>query len=610
MNVRKTYRNYIQNNLFVKIILVFAIIVNLTIITLSYLLFNIMSASIVNNELNSQKQAMERVNRYMEQKYDWMQDTVQDIYRNSLLASNASYFLRHSYSDYAQYILDQNYAGGNESAVDILGYLADKMDADPDIQNILLYSTDMQQLYTFSANGPRKLYATDRTHSYIPEIMAEEGPASGTPNIWIRKLINQWNTQLYAMRLQLNDKNSLENIGQLLVYFDAGMVNRTLDQKQVPFKGTVLVLTPDGQVMADSSNRYYGKPFPYMQQIGSLQDVETLDEPSYISTLTQNQAGYIVVGILPKSVAAGAYAGLKRTIILISSICIAVAVIIPSIVIFSIARRTNRIVHFMRKVEGGDLKARLQDQREDELGQISHSFNDMLDKLDKHIDREYKAGLRLKQTELAALQAKVNPHFLYNTLEVIRMRAMSQGAVDVGEMIYSLAALFRNTVSSRAENTLGEELEMCRLYLELFRIRYKDKFTYAIDCEPELLPVQVPKLLLQPIVENYIVHGLNARRKDNRLTIEAIREDGLIRVFVRDNGKGIDPDKLERLMLRLRMPETEEEQSFGLRSVHERIRLIHGPAYGLDIVSEQGQGTTVTLSWPAAAEQREEAHDV
>ncbi|MBM7563412.1 sensor histidine kinase [Paenibacillus sacheonensis] len=609
MRFQKIYRSYIQNNLFVKVILVFAIIVNLTIITLSYFLFNLMSSSIADSELNNQKQAMERVNRYMEQKYESVQSIMQNVYRNSVLASNTSYFLQHPYNDYAQYLLDQNYAGGNASAIDILSYLADKLDADPDIQNILLYSTGKRQLYAFSRNGSRKLYSTNPTRSYIPEIMAAEGPAAGTPNVWIRTLLGQWNAQLYAMRTQVNDNNTLQSIGKLLVYFDAGMVSRSLDQKQTPFKGEILVLTPDGQVMSDSSNRYYGKPYPYMKQLGSLKTSDMLDEPSYISTLTQNKAGYLVVGIMPKRTVAEAYAGIKRTIILISAICIVVAVIVPSVLVVNISRRTNRIVHFMRKVEGGDLSARLQDQREDELGQISRSFNDMLDELGRHIDREYKSELRLKQTELAALQARVNPHFLYNTLEVIRMRAMSQGAADVGEMIYSLAALFRNSVSSRTESTLGEELEMCRLYLELFRIRYKDKFAYEIDCAQELLPILVPKLLLQPVVENYIVHGMDSRRKDNLLTIEAVQAEGMVFVQIRDNGKGIQPDKLAGLRKKIRAPEVEGQDSFGLRSVHDRILLMHGPAYGLHIESALGSGTSVIAYWPAA-QKREEAGDV
>jgi len=599
LRLGKIYRNYIRNNLFVKVILVFALIVNATIITLSYLLFDLLSASVVEGELNKQKQAMDRVNRYLEQKYDWVQDTVQDVYRNGVLASNISYFLRHSYSDYIRYMLDQNYEGGNST--DILNHFAGRMESDPDIQNILLYSSEMQKLYAFHSQGSGKLYDTNATRSYVPDTMAIEGAGALTPNIWIRKTIGQWNPQLYAMGSRLNDKNTLKNIGQLLVYFDSGMVSKVLEQSE-PYKGTILVLAPGGEVMMDSSNRYYGEKYPYMEQIQSLNRIETLDEPSYISTLTQTKAGYIVVGVSPVREVAQAYAGLKRTIVLVTVASIAVAIIVPSLVIVSIARRTNKIVLFMKKVEGGNLAARLQDPREDELGQISHSFNEMLDELNRRIDREYKAEIRLKETELSALQARIKPHFLYNTLEVIRMRAVSRGAEDVAEMIYSLAALFRNSVNADPYCTLREEMEMCRLYLELFRIRYKDKFSYSIEYEPELAGVVVFKLLLQPIVENYIVHGLDSERRDNVLSIEAYREGERIHARLRDNGKGIEPDRLKRLTEQLELPEGQKGESFGLRSVNDRLKLTYGQEYGVKIESDPRQGTTVTVIWPAQKE--------
>ncbi|MFC5405869.1 sensor histidine kinase [Cohnella soli] len=603
MRLRNIYSDYLRKNLFVKVIFIFVVIVTLTIITLSYLLFNLLSASVVRSELNDQKQAMERVNRYMEMKYDWLQLTVQEIYRNNVLANNMSYFLTHPYSDYIQHMTDQNLAGGNENASDILNFFANRMELDPDIRNVILYSYEKQMMYVYQSLGPRKLIPVNATRSYIPDVMAAEGPAAGTPNVWVRKAIGQWNPQLYAMHGQLNDKNTLKNIGQLLVYFDAGLVNRALEQDRASLKGAILVLTPDGQVLSDSSNRYYGRVYPYMEQIGSLRSVEMLDEPSYISALPQNKAGYIVVGVAPTREIDAAYAGLRRTLMLIAIACIAVTILIPSLVIVNIARRTKRIVFLMKKVERGDLSARLHDAREDELGQISRGFNDMLDELVNHIDREYKSEIRLKRTELAALQARVNPHFLYNTLEVIRLRAISQGAKDVGEMIFSLATLFRHSVSSRPSNTLGEELEMCRLYLELFRIRYKNKFSYSIECPPELLGITVIKMLLQPIIENYIVHGVDSRRDDNRLSIEAVNDAGTVRVYVRDNGNGIEADKLSAILQALQSPDDEESGSFGLRSVHDRIRLAYGPTYGIHIESEQGNGTAVTVSWPA--EERE-----
>ncbi|MDI4648798.1 sensor histidine kinase [Cohnella hashimotonis] len=597
MRIKKVYRNYFQNNLFVKVILVFTVIVNLTIIAFSYFLFHFSSASIVRSQLNDQREAMDRVNLYMEAKYDWVQNVVQDVYRNNLLADNVSYLLRHSYQEYIQYTLGENYANGSASAANALEYFGNKLGTDSDIRNLILYSADQQLMYVYKYAGNPKLYQTNAARSFIPDIMSLEGPNASTPNVWIRKAIGQWDTRLYAMRSQINDKSTLKNVGQLMVYFDSEMVRQALLRVSSPFKGTLLVLTQDGSVMFDSSGKYYGQAYPYMDQINGSQDTGNTGEPVYISRLTQNAAGYTVVGIAPKAEVAQSYAGLKRAIVLIGAVCIAFAVLIPSLLIVNIAKRTNKIVRFMKKVEGGDLSVRLQDAREDELGQISQSFNEMVEELNRTIDREYKSEIKLKQTELAALQARVNPHFLYNTLEVIRMRAMSQGASDVGEMIYSLAALFRNSVRAGPDCTLGEELETCRLYLELFRIRFKDRISYSIDCSPAYASVAIPKMLLQPVVENYIVHGMENDRTDNRVAIEVTAEDGMLLIQVVNNGAPIDPERLRQIRTELDYPE-QREGSFGLRSVHERLKLMYGPEYGIGIESEPGKETRVTIGIP------------
>ncbi|THF73567.1 sensor histidine kinase [Cohnella fermenti] len=597
MRLRRIYRNYIQNNLFVKVIFVFAVIVILTVIGFSYFLFGYISASIVRNDLSNQREAMDRVNLYLEQKYEWVQSVVQISYRDNLLSDNVSYLLKHSYQEYIQYRLGEGYSPGSGNSTNAISYFGDKFEADADIRNIIVYSSDKQTLYAYKSVGSPKIYQTNTSRSYIPDMMSLDGANASTPNVWVRKLINQWDTRLYSMRVRINDKDTLKNIGQLIVYFDSEMVRQALTSSAGAAKGSILVLTADNQVMFDSSGRYYGHPYPYADRLGVYEDTAKLEEPSYVSILQSATSGYRIVGIAPKSEMAKSYERLKNTIILIAAVCILIAVIIPSLLIVSISRRTNKIVRFMKKVEGGDLNARLQDSREDELGQISRSFNEMVEELNRMIDREYKSELRLRQSEFAALQARVNPHFLYNTLEAIRMRALSQGADDVGEMIYSLAALFRGSIRPSAEAKLNEELEMCRLYLELFRIRYKDKLAFEIECPPELLAVRIPKLMLQPLVENYIVHGMESQRRDNRIAIRAEAANGLIRVKVWNNGKPIDPERLKRIRAELDYPET-ESSSFGLRSVHERLKLAYGAGYGLSLESDPEEGTTVTVEFP------------
>lgn len=597
MKAKSLYDNYVKNNLFMKMIMLFALITTVTIVTFSYFMFNVMSESIVRNELENQKKAMDSVNSYMTRKYESVQSIMLDVYRNESLSLHLAYFLQHPFEDYMKYQLDQ-YA--DEASIDMpkgLEYFENKLDSDADIENLMLYSSEKQFLFAYKQGHVTRLISTNASRSYIPDAMALENTMVSVPNAWVRAAIDQQEPKLYAMRVPITDKNTFKNLGQLLVYFNADRIQNTLESYKEQLKGYILVLGPTGEVLFDSSDQYYGARYPYADKIDSLYDTAMLEQESYVTTLTQNQAGYMVVGIAPKAEVAAAYQGLKRTIILISAICIVTVLLVPILVVINFAKRTNKIIRFMRKVESGDLSARIQDEKEDELGQISRSFNDMLGELTRHIDRVYKAEIKQKHTELAALQARVNPHFLYNTLEVIRMRAVSQGAKDVGEMIYSLSVLFKSFVQPKGENTLKDELETSRLYLELFRIRYKDKLSYEITCDESLACRRIMRMALQPIIENYVVHGLEPRRSDNRIGISVWQTEERVRIQVEDNGSGIEPERLESIRLAMDSPE-ETGESFGLRSVHERLKLLYGMDYGIEIMSTPGVGTIVTLEFP------------
>jgi two-component system sensor histidine kinase YesM len=594
---KSLYDNYVKNNLFMKMILLFALITTVTIVTFSYFMFNVMSQSIVRNELENQKKAMESVNSYMTRKYESVQSIMLDVYRNESLSLHLAYFLQHPFEDYMNYQLDQYADESNADVPKGLGFFENKLDSDTDIANLMLYSSEKQFLFAYKQGHVTRLISTNASRSYIPDAMALENTMVSVPNAWVRSAINQYEPKLFSMRVPINDKNTLKNLGQLLVYFNSDRIRNALDSYNEQLKGYIVVLGPSGEVLFDSSDRYYGVRYPYADKIDSLYNTAMLEEESYVTTLTQNQAGYLVVGVAPKSEVAAAYQGLKRTIMIISAVCIVMVLLVPILVVSNFAKRTNKIIRFMRKVESGDLSARILDDKEDELGQISRSFNDMLDELTRHIDRVYKAEIKQKHTELAALQARVNPHFLYNTLEVIRMRAVSQGARDVGEMIYSLSVLFKSFVQPKGENTLKDELETSRLYLELFRIRYKDKLSYEIICDESLAGRKIMRMALQPIIENYVVHGLQPKRADNRIVITIEQLEGRVRIQAEDNGIGIEPERLESI--REAMDSLEETgESFGLRSVHERLKLLYGTDYGLVIESTPGVGTIVTLEFP------------
>jgi two-component system sensor histidine kinase YesM len=593
----------LKHSMFLKMMIFISGIALLTLVTLAYVIFAALSQSMVNEELERQEQAMDMVNRYMEDKVEWMQSFIQDVYRDQVLSQNLTDYLQRPYEEYLAINLDQLLVGrGLKDQITVV--LAGLFERHPDLERIVVYSSDRQYLYALAPGGSQKMISVNAARSFIPDVMMLDTPSVTAPNIWVKKAVGLQETALYAVRAAINNPLTMQQIGQIFFYFDSRAILEELETRRNSFKGYITVLTPDGSVLFDSSGTYYGYRYPYMQQVQSLEREAYLNEASYLTARTQAN-GYTVVGVLPKQELAELIRPLRRNIALICLVCMAVMIMIPALLLSNYAKRTNRIVKFLRNVETGNLMVRLADPHKDELGQIAAAINKMVEELNRYIDRVYKVEIRQRQTELQVLQARINPHFLYNTLEVIRMRAVALGARDVAEMTYSLAMLFRNLVHPKHPHTLKDELEHCRLYLELFRIRYKDKFHYSIDCEPELRKIPVLRMLIQPVIENYVLHGLRIESDDNRIRIEAKRKDGDIEVTVQDNGRGMSGEKLDEIRQSFRMPEA-DGQSFGLRSVHQRLAMLYGSPYGVEIDSDEGAGTRVAIRFPA--EEKGDAH--
>ncbi|WP_019913484.1 sensor histidine kinase [Paenibacillus sp. HW567] len=602
MLLPKWYKKHFKNNLFMKIILIFSIIAVFTTITFSYLMFLLMSQPVVQRQLDIQKRTVESVNNYMQNKYDAVQTMMRDVYRDSELASNTSYLLEHPYQDYVTYRLDR-YLNESSITTDSVQFFRNKLEDDPDIRRLLLYSSAKQQLYVFNERQNFNIISTNAARSLVPDALyLEEASSVTAPNIWVRKTISLADSPMFSIRVPINDKQSLRNIGQLLVFYDAEHIWESMGDYKDDFKGNIVVLSADNDVLFDSSGKLYGKKYPYPEQVEAVfSDGEEVNG-MMITKLTHSQGGFTVLSAVPEQELAATYRGLRNMIIIICLICILFAVITPSLFISNFAYRAHNIIRFTRKVKNGDLAARITDVKEDELGQISKSFNDMLDELNLYIDRVFKAEIKQKHSEISALEARVNPHFLYNTLEVIRMRAISQGAPDVGEMIYSLSVLFKSYVHPKSKHTMKDELEACRLYLELFRIRYKDKFSYELHCPKELEGRVVLKMSLQPIVENYILHGMRTDRSDNHISIQLFKEGEILRAVVADNGRGIPPERLQQIQSDLLHTDS-SSQSFGLRSIHERMMLLYGAPHGVRVESEEGARTTVTVCFPDLGEE-------
>ena len=261
---------------------------------------------------------------------------------------------------------------------------------------------------------------------------------------------------------------------------------------------------------------------------------------------------------------------------------------------------TGPIAALCARVEGigsGDLEEREPIRAEEyELRTLSEGFEQMVGRLNRQIQETAHNQERLRRTELALIQAQVNPHFLYNTMDTIIWLIEAEKTEEAVEMVSNLSAFFRHSLSRGQDIiTLREEEEHVCSYLQIQQARYKDIMRYTVNIAPELRSAMIPKLTLQPLVENALYHGVKLKRGLGHIYVTGRGEGDEILLQVTDDGVGIPPEWLAQLT---RSIEQGERVGFGLSTVHERVQLFFGPSYGLSISSQPGAGTTISIRIP------------
>jgi two-component system, sensor histidine kinase YesM len=253
-----------------------------------------------------------------------------------------------------------------------------------------------------------------------------------------------------------------------------------------------------------------------------------------------------------------------------------------------------------------DLQALMTSDNVDEITELGMSFNIMIGKIKELLDSKIQEQENLKKAELRALQAQINPHFLYNTLDTIIWMAESKKTDQVVKIVSALSKFFRISLSKGMDwITIGEEVERIRSYLTIQKIRYRDILDFKIEVDKDVAENTILKLILQPLVENALYHGIKNKRKGGTISVRArMKGEGEVLLEVEDDGIGFTSEKLNQLRAELEddTGAIKLESGFGLDNVNKRIRLYYGKPYGLSVQSEYATGTCVTLVIPAKME--------
>ncbi len=256
-------------------------------------------------------------------------------------------------------------------------------------------------------------------------------------------------------------------------------------------------------------------------------------------------------------------------------------------------KRINSLHDSMEAVRSGNMNIQIHDNLPDEIGSLTNNFQEMLDEINRLIRENYKNKLLLKETQLKTLQAQINPHFLYNCLSLINSKALMNKQPEISQMSQRLSTFYRTTLNKgRSETTLPNEIENMKSYVDIQKLLHDNDFDVVYQIDSPLPEIEVPNLLLQPLVENALVHGiLPNKSRYGRLFLAISKVMDKIRFTVLDNGLGIPAEKLPTLL-------QTDSGGYGLKNVHERLQLSYGEEYGLTINSIPGESTMITFTIP------------
>lgn len=403
----------------------------------------------------------------------------------------------------------------------------------------------------------------------------------------------------FSLVRKINNTTGNANLGGIVIDISVMDIYRLLSGLKLT---NVIILNGDNEIVYSSAIERIGLKWAeggnIHENTSGWMDIE--GRRMFVSSTYSDVTGWRFVTLDPLSSIQSNSNKYRDITIGIGFFALIIALVISNYVSRRITQPIRNLQEKMKKVQAGDFNIHLDVRSTDEVGQLTRSFNRMTEEIHTLVHHVYKSEITRKEAQLKALQSQINPHFLYNTLDSMNAIAVLEEVPLLSRMAKMLSEMFRYSISSGEQVVpLREELKQVVRYVEIQQIRYDDKFSLIVSIPEHLLAYRIPKLTLQPIVENAIYHGLEMIPGEGRIEISGYETDDYTMIEVSDNGQGITPNDLADIQRHLRHRETKSvSEHIGLANVQERIELHYGPDCGISLKSEHGKGTTVTYKLP------------
>lgn len=460
---------------------------------------------------------------------------------------------------------------------------------DPILRSSSYFHGGMQRITIYTDNGMVK---HDTTVAPVSEIEETDWYQKTLEHPGLNWFVNYPEKTLFSAR-KLTFSGAREGVN--ILYMDVDYQKLFTPYAETLISECGLYITDQEGKLVFEESRFSGKNQNYDLTYSEFLEQRDRGSADYTILCEQsNTTGWTVwlyqpVGLAGESMRPiGVMAGV--TIL----ICIFAAVLAYFITSGMVSGRIERLTFLMQEVQEGSMDMQVGSDDRDEIGMLYRGFGSMMKRIRTLINEVYLGKITQKEAELKALQAQINPHFLYNTLSLINWKALAAGEEDISRMTLAMSTFYR-TALNRGRNVLQVEAELSntRAYLEIQSMLHDGDFDYEIEVQPEILQCESLNLILQPLVENAIHHGIEEKTDGRgKISVRGWKEDNCVWFMVEDNGVGMEQEVADKIL-------TMESKGYGVRNVDERIRLCYGEKYAMKVESVVGKGTKMTIHFPA-----------
>lgn len=490
-----------------------------------------------------------------------------------------------------------------------------------DIKNDSFYSRNkrirriMLQIYSSVTMNDVEIYGINETNHYLSlwskkyeipdkDILFENANLSKGRSVLVNNINDADTIQMIKM---VKDLQTYKPIGYIRFGLKRNYIEKMAKNINFGSDGSVVIFDENlNKISGIAHDSALSKLLKEKPSTGNFSYSEGKNEYTAVH-IHSDSTGWTTVGVIPLRYINKDLAGIQYLTVIIIVITIIIGVAVSVIIAQSLILPLENTVNALEKFSRGDFAVRLKENRCDEIGKLNRIFNKAIKEINELMQKVTQSEILNKEMEFKTLQSQMNPHFLYNTLDAINWLAFKEKQTEICNLVAAISSLIRASISNKKSIiTIEQELDYVKNYIYIQHIRYKDRFDIIYDIDESLLKQAVPKLIIQQIVENAIIHGIENSKNKNLLYISVKRENECIIIIVKDTGIGMTDEKVSELLKEPLNAEGDEQKAhtnLGLYAVHKRIQLMYGDLYGLTVQSQAGEGTTVTLHIPFTKKQ-------